>query len=145
MVNFSFLIKHVTVTHNVNNSAIATEIHIPFIPKIIGRISTTDNWNTSVLKNEIAADIKPLFKAVKNDEPNILKPLIKKAKQNIWKPCFVMTNSSALYPTNNFARGPEIICAIINNMMPHEPISLRLFLNKFFNSQLFLLRNENLL
>ena len=68
----------ITVTHNVNNSAIATEIHIPFIPKIIGRISTTDNWNTSVLKNEIAADIKPLFKAVKNDEPNILKPLIKK-------------------------------------------------------------------
>ena len=75
---------------------IATEIHIPFIPKIIGRISTTDNWNTSVLKNEIAADIKPLFKAVKNDEPNILKPLIKKAKQNIWKPCLVMRNRSAL-------------------------------------------------
>ena len=61
-----------------------------------GRISTTDNWNTSVLKNEIAADIKPLFKAVKNDEPNILKPLIKKAKQNIWKPCLVIMNRSAL-------------------------------------------------
>ena len=47
----------------------ATFAHqIPSIPKIIGRISTDEVWNRSVRKNEIAAEIAPLFKAVKNDD-----------------------------------------------------------------------------
>ena len=33
-------------------------------------------WNTNVLKKEIIAETRPSFKAVKNDELNILNPLI---------------------------------------------------------------------
>lgn len=50
--------------------------HIPSIPKIIGKISTVITWNTKVLINEIIAETSPLFNAVKNDEANILNPLI---------------------------------------------------------------------
>lgn len=60
------------VTQSVRISAVATDDHMPFIPNNKGSNNTVDIWKTNVLKNEIAAEIGPLFSAVKNDEPKIL-------------------------------------------------------------------------
>lgn len=57
------------VIDKVNNSAIATENQIPLMPNIIGSTSTQASWNTSVLRKEMAAEMGPLFSAVKNAEP----------------------------------------------------------------------------
>lgn len=51
-------------------------------------------WNSSVLKNEIAPDTIPLFSAVKNDELNILNPLIKYDIENILIAFAVMSSNS---------------------------------------------------
>ena len=75
------LIKKKAVKHNVKSSAKATAIQIPLIPNKIGSVITTIIWNTSVLKKEIVADIRPLFSAVKNEEPYILKPLTRNVRQ----------------------------------------------------------------
>ena len=59
------------------NSATTIDDHIPSTPNTNGRRKTNPSWNTNVLKNEINADINPLFNPVKNDEPNIEKPVNK--------------------------------------------------------------------
>ena len=56
------------------NSPITIDNQIPFIPINIGSINTVIIWKTAVLDVEIIAEISPLFNAVKNDEPKILKP-----------------------------------------------------------------------
>ena len=48
----------------------------------IGRIRTDSVWKISVRRKEIAAEIPPLLRAVKNDEEKILKPDSKKANEN---------------------------------------------------------------
>lgn len=50
---------------NVRSSATATALQIPLMPRSSGRRSTAASWNTSVRRKEIAADISPLFNAVK--------------------------------------------------------------------------------
>ena len=65
----------------VRSSATITANQIPFMPRIIGRISTAATWNTRVRRKEIAADIPPLLSAVKKDEPKILKPLNRYTRQ----------------------------------------------------------------
>ena len=51
-----------------NNSATIIEDHTPSIFQKIGNINTHNDWKTRVRKNEIEADITPLFNAVKKDE-----------------------------------------------------------------------------
>ena len=70
-----------SVTHRVSASATIIALQIPFISRKTGRIRIAPIWNTSVLINEITAEITPLFKAVKKLEPKILKPLIKYASE----------------------------------------------------------------
>ena len=60
---------NVPVTHKVKSSAIATEHQTPLIPRISGSRRTIAIWKTSVLRNEISAESRPLFNAVKNAEP----------------------------------------------------------------------------
>ena len=55
--------------HKVKSSAIATEHQTPLIPRSSGSSRTTAIWKTSVLRNEISAESRPLFNAVKNAEP----------------------------------------------------------------------------
>lgn len=55
-------------------SAITLASHIPSSPNISGMIMTKILWNKSVLKNDIKADITPLFSAVNIEEAKILKP-----------------------------------------------------------------------
>ena len=69
--------KKLTVTHNVISSAIPIAPQIPLIPNNAGSKSSMIIWKTRVRRKEIAADITPLLNAVKKEEPNILKPLIR--------------------------------------------------------------------
>ena len=63
-------------------SAAVMAYQMPSTPRSRGRRMTEDVWNTSVRKNEIAAEISPLPSAVKNDEAKMLKPANKNAKEN---------------------------------------------------------------
>ena len=59
-------IKQIITTTIDNASATTTDSQMPLILKNIGSIITQGIWKTSVLKNKMNADIKPLFNAVKN-------------------------------------------------------------------------------
>ena len=91
--------KKVIVTHNVINSAIPTALQIPLIPNNVGSKRIIIIWKTRVRRKEIAADITPLFSAVKKEDPKMLNPQIRKVRLKIRKPWQVSRNSSASYPT----------------------------------------------
>lgn len=55
-------------------SAKMMEYQIPSTPKINGSKKTAESWNTKVRQKEIKAEISPLLKAVKKQEPNIDTP-----------------------------------------------------------------------
>ena len=73
---FLFLAKHIILTTNAKTSAHNTDNQIPLIFNIIGKIKIIATWNTKVLKNDISADTKPSFNAVKKDDANMLNQLI---------------------------------------------------------------------
>lgn len=100
---------------------------IPFKPQIIGNTRTENIWNTSVRKNEIAADTPPLFKAVKNEDVKILIPDKTKEKENIWNAYFVISKSSMSYPTNMLDNGAASALAVTIIRNPVTPISTMLF------------------
>ena len=52
-------------------------------PNSNGKIKTAATWKTKVLKNEIIAEIGPLFNAVKKDEPKMANPANKNEKEKI--------------------------------------------------------------
>ena len=52
-------------------SATTTAYQTPSMPKKIGMISTAAPSKSSVLRNEISADVSPSLSAVKKPEPNI--------------------------------------------------------------------------
>ena len=83
------------LTINAKNSANTTASQIPFTPKITGSKNIIDIWNTIVLKNEITAEITPLFNAVNNDEVNILNPLIIYVIENNLMALAVISTNSA--------------------------------------------------
>ena len=58
------------------NSATTTDTQMPFNAGEInkGKSNTAPIWKTRVRKNEIKAEIKPLFNAVKKPEPKIASP-----------------------------------------------------------------------
>ena len=62
-------------------SATIADPQIPLIPKRTGRKRTLSTSKTRVLANEIRAETGPLFRAVKNEEANILKPMKRKAME----------------------------------------------------------------
>lgn len=66
-------------------SAVTMESQIPSVSQKSGRIRTAPVWNTSVLIKEIAADTRPLFKAVKKDDPKIANPENKNEKEKMEK------------------------------------------------------------
>lgn len=65
----------VIVTIRQKASAQMTADHTPSIAKISGSTSTLTTSKKRVRMNEISAEIAPLFKAVKSDEPKILNPI----------------------------------------------------------------------
>ena len=56
------------------NSATAVAIHIPSEPRNRGITRMQIIWKTRVLRKDMSALTRPLFRAVKNDEENIEKP-----------------------------------------------------------------------
>ena len=74
------------VTSRVRNSATGMAIHAPVIPIISGNKISDSDINTSVLQNDIIADIFPFDRAVKNPDDNILSPLNKKLMANSLNP-----------------------------------------------------------
>ena len=78
------------------NAAISDRVfdhQIPSIPIKIGSKITNDSLNTNVLRSEIIAETQPLFKAVKNDEANMLIPTIMKHSVVILIACTVKIKS----------------------------------------------------
>jgi hypothetical protein len=72
----------ITVIITARASAITIESQIPStLLKIIGRKITPATWKTRVRIKEIIADMVPLFKAVKKDEPKIANPENKNENQ----------------------------------------------------------------
>ena len=53
------------------NSATTTESQIPSRPISLGNKITAAIWKTMVRKKDIIAEIRPLFSAVKKDDPKI--------------------------------------------------------------------------
>ena len=76
-------------------SATEFDHQIPSTSRNIGRISTDEVWNISVLKNEITAETIPLLSAVKKDDAKILNPANTKDTEKIAKAFFVISKSSA--------------------------------------------------
>ena len=61
--------KQATVSPAEMASATRIENHTPSNPQTSGSSNTAADWNTSARKKEMAAEIRPLFSAVKWDEP----------------------------------------------------------------------------
>ena len=85
--------KNVTVMISVRISATITALHIPLIPKNIGRMSREPTWNSRVRKNDMVADKIPLLSAVKNDEPRMEKPENKNENEKMENARSVMERS----------------------------------------------------
>ena len=62
------------LTINDNNSEKMTADQIPTLPSTNGTIKTVKIWKTSVLKNEMIAEVMPSFSAVNRDDEKILNP-----------------------------------------------------------------------
>ena len=60
--------------------------HTPVEWNNLGNVKSVKRINTKVREKEIRADIRPLDRAVKKAEANILKPLKRKLKEKIIKP-----------------------------------------------------------
>ena len=82
----------------------------------------------------MAADTPPLFSAVKNDDAKIFTPANTKENENIRKACFVISNSSASYPTNTWESGPASTHAAAVMIIPATLTAVRLFFSRFFSS-----------
>ena len=89
-IAFVFFIRNAIVTASDITSATTMESQIPSSFQIIGSSSTAATWNTSVLRNEINADVSPSFNAVKNEEPKIENPENRNENEKIANACFVI-------------------------------------------------------
>ena len=70
------------------------EYQIPSIPKMIGISKTFMTWKTKVRIKEIAAEVTPSLRAVKNPELNDTIPISVKARAKIRKPWIVNSKIS---------------------------------------------------
>ena len=68
---------------------------MPVRPKIRGSTKIAATWNTKVRRKEMRAETRPLFKAVKKLEPQILMPAKIKLKRQIRLPHKVISISWA--------------------------------------------------
>ena len=73
-------------TSRVHSSATGMAIQAPVIPRNRGRISSAAVVNSSVLQNEMTAEVFPLDRAVKKPEDVIFSPLNRKLTAKSLKP-----------------------------------------------------------
>ena len=74
-----------TLTDNAAAASSATtmDIQIPSSSNTSGNSITAAIWKTSVLKNDMSAEIRPLLSAVKNDEPKMANPAKRKLNEKM--------------------------------------------------------------
>ena len=60
---------------NASPSATMIAAHMPLSSNAIGKSNTAPIWNISVRANDTIAEIRPLLRAVKNDEVKMLNPI----------------------------------------------------------------------
>ena len=65
------------------SSATTMDIQIPSSSNTSGNSITAAIWKTSVLKNDMSAEIRPLLSAVKNDEPKMANPAKRKLNEKM--------------------------------------------------------------
>lgn len=124
-----------TLTIKAAISAKVSAHQMPSTPlKITGRIITAAIWNTSVRKNDIAADTAPFESAVKNDDEKILKPESTNENAKILNAWHVKSASSSSYPTKISESGKDSTHADIIIRHPNESISVTLFLSRLLSS-----------
>lgn len=90
-----FAIRKTEVTIIDIISAPTMDSQIPSISQKIGNKITAAIWKTRVRINDITADVKPSFNAVKKEEPNTEKPDSRKENEKIENAWFVILKSSA--------------------------------------------------
>ena len=78
-----------------NISATVMAHQVPSTPSSRGRMGTEAVWNTSVRRKEMAAEIAPLFSAVKKPEVKMLKPASRNDQENRRKAWVVRSKSTA--------------------------------------------------
>ena len=83
----------------------------------------------------MVAEIRPLFKAVKNAEPNILKPQIRKDREYKANARPDSSSSAGSYPTKTLAMEPEKRIARAVSSAEPVPIRIRLLRNRFLSSK----------
>lgn len=86
------------VTPKANTSAATVDSHIPSTPQINGKVKIAAAWNTKVRRKDMAAEINPLPRAVKKEEPKIAKPEKRKEKEKKKNAREVSRNSPSSYP-----------------------------------------------
>ena len=77
-------------------SAATTEIQMPSICQIMGKISTAPSWNTSVRRNEIMAEVRPALSAEKKLEVRMANPINSYDTEKIRIPRTVISISVSL-------------------------------------------------
>ena len=85
--------KNRMVTIAASISAATVESHMPSSFQKRGKVRTVAHWKTKVRKKEISAEMIPLPRAVKKEEPKIAVPENKKEKENIVKARVVIINN----------------------------------------------------
>ena len=73
MISLPICNKNASEITNAKISAATFAPQRPSTPRKIGRIRTDSVWKISVRRKEIAAEIPPLLRAVKNDEEKNIK------------------------------------------------------------------------
>ena len=63
-------------------SAAVMAYQMPSTPNRSGSRRTEEVWKTSVRRKEMAAEMRPLLSAVKNEDAKILKPANRNANEN---------------------------------------------------------------
>lgn len=125
------------LTNNDINSEAKTANHNPVTSNKSGIIYNINIWIANVLKKDMIAEVRPSFKAVKNDDANILNHNIIYDTEYNRKASVVKSNKSLSYPTNILAKKLADKMANTVKMMLMNNNILTLFFNKLFSSFLF--------
>ena len=131
------MIRKIVVTPRVTISVTGTAMKIPFRPKINGSKRIMPASMSNVRRNEMAAEILPLQREVKKQEPKMLKPQKRKAMEKIWNPFVVMASKVASPLQKISVTGPAAICAAITVKMDVTAIIFMQRRKRFCSSSLF--------
>ena len=113
------------------------ESQMPSTPMIAGKNITAAHSNTSVRKNDMSAETRPLLSAVKNAEPKMLTPTKMNASEYSPRAETVISHRAGSYPTNTAASGCAKRCVSTVISAPPATITPRQVRNKPLSSAEF--------